>query len=77
MAKSPARHPLINYHRLTMAAVTPPTPFPEVLDKRPLAGIKVVELARVITLPATGAMLSSFGAEVIRVQSKHLQDFSV
>jgi crotonobetainyl-CoA:carnitine CoA-transferase CaiB-like acyl-CoA transferase len=57
--------------------MTPPTPFSETTDKRPLAGIKIVELARIIALPATGAMLTSFGAEVIRVQSRNLPDFSV
>lgn len=77
MGKSLAKHPLINYKKLPQAAATPPTLFPEVLDKRPLAGIRVVELARIIALPATGAILTSMGAEVIRVQSKHLPDFSV
>lgn len=77
MGKSLAKHPLINYHQLPIAPPTPPTPFPSLSDRRPLAGIKVVELARIIALPATGAVLTSFGAEVIRVQSRHMPDFSV
>lgn len=77
MGKSLAKHPLINYKKLESAPLTPPTLFASLQDKRPLAGVKVVELARIIALPATGAMLASFGAEVVRVQSKHLPDFSV
>lgn len=77
MAKSLAKHPLVNYKQLPNAQLTPPTPFPQLSDKRPLAGIKIVELARIIALPATGAVLTSFGADVIRVQSKHLPDFAV
>lgn len=76
MGKSLAKHPLINYKRLP-GVPTPPVHFAETADRRPLAGIKIVELARIIALPATGAVLTSFGAQVIRVQSKHLPDFSV
>lgn len=77
MGKSLSKHPLVDYKKLPNAPATPPTVFPSVADKRPLAGIKVVELARSIALPATGAILTSLGAEVIRVQSKHLPDFAV
>ena len=77
MGKSLAKHPLVNYKKCKDGAPTPPTPFPELLDKRPLAGIKIVELARIIALPSTGIILSSMGAEVVRVQSKNLPDFSV
>jgi crotonobetainyl-CoA:carnitine CoA-transferase CaiB-like acyl-CoA transferase len=45
-------------------------------DKRPLAGIKVVELARIIAATATGATLASMGAEVIRVNSSKLKDYT-
>jgi crotonobetainyl-CoA:carnitine CoA-transferase CaiB-like acyl-CoA transferase len=77
MGKALAKHPLVNYKRCAQASPTPPVPFPEKLDKRPLAGVKIVELARIIALPATGIVLSSMGAEVIRVQSRDLPDFSV
>lgn len=77
MGQELAKHPLINYHKIKVAPPTPPAPFPELVDKRPLAGIKVIELGRVIALPATGIVLTSFGAEVVRVQSKDLPDFSV
>jgi crotonobetainyl-CoA:carnitine CoA-transferase CaiB-like acyl-CoA transferase len=77
MGKALAKHPLVNYNRCKQAAPTPPTPFPETLDHRPLAGVKIIELARIIALPATGILLSAMGAEVIRVQHKNLPDFSV
>lgn len=76
MGKSLAKHPLISYKRLAQAPHTPPVHFEQTGNRRPLAGIKAVELARSIALPATGAVLTSFGAQVIRVQSKHLPDFS-
>jgi crotonobetainyl-CoA:carnitine CoA-transferase CaiB-like acyl-CoA transferase len=47
------------------------------LDHRPLAGVRIIELARIIALPATGILLSAMGAEVIRVQNKNLPDFTV
>lgn len=77
MAKSLAKHPLVNYKRLLEGASTPPVSFRESADKRPLAGIKILEFGRIIALPAAGTILTSMGAEVIRVQSKHLPDFSV
>jgi hypothetical protein len=63
MGKAMARHPV---------------PFPKVInDKRPLAGIKVLELGRVIALPAAGALLAALGADVIAVQSPHLTNLGV
>lgn len=76
MGRVLAQHPLINYKRLPVTN-TPPVPFPTVHDQRPLAGIRIVELARIIALPATGAVLTSLGAEVVRVQNKDLPDFTV
>jgi hypothetical protein len=46
-------------------------------DPRPLAGIKIVELGRVIALPAAGALLAALGAEVIAIQSPNLTNFGV
>ena len=77
MGKSLAKHPLVNYRRCKESAPTPPTAFPEKLDKRPLAGVKIIELARIIALPATGIVLSAMGAEIVRVQCRDLPDFSV
>lgn len=78
MGKALARHPLINYRQMTHVPATPPVPFPRGLsDQRPLAGIKVLELARIIAGPACGMILASMGAEVVRVQAKRMIDFTV
>ncbi|RFU74889.1 transferase family III [Trichoderma arundinaceum] len=76
MGKSLARHPLINYSKQVHCPFIPPTPLLKSDDKRPLAGIKVVELARIIAATATGAALASMGAEVIRVNSSKLKDYT-
>ncbi len=76
MGKSLARHPLINYSKQAGGSSIPPTPLLKSEDKRPLAGIKVVELARIIAATATGAALASMGAEVIRINSKRLKDYT-
>ncbi|KAL4807206.1 CoA-transferase family III domain-containing protein [Aspergillus unguis] len=77
MGRSLARHPLVNYKEMTHAPHTPPVPFPTVQsDQRPLAGVKVVELARIIAGPACGMILASMGAEVVRVQARRMIDFT-
>lgn len=76
MGKSLARHPLVNYAQQTQCPWIPPTPLLKSDNKRPLAGIKVVELARIIAATATGAALASMGAEVIRVNSSKLKDYT-
>ncbi|KAH7207612.1 CoA-transferase family III domain-containing protein [Fusarium oxysporum] len=76
MGKSLSRHPLVNYKQQTQCAVLPPVSFPVLKDKRPLAGIKVVELTRIIAGAAAGAALASLGAEVIRVNSSKLKDYT-
>lgn len=79
MGRSLGRHPLINYRRQTQCPpLDPPAPSPvrDGSDKRPLAGIKVVELVRIIAGTAAGAALASMGAEVIRVNSSKLKDYT-
>lgn len=76
MGKSLARHPLVNYARQGNSPSLAPAPPLKLADKRPLAGIKVVELARIIAATATGAALASMGAEVIRVNSSKLKDYT-
>ncbi|KAI1044410.1 hypothetical protein LB505_012909 [Fusarium chuoi] len=79
MGKSLAAHPLINVKAQPQAISTPPVTFPPLdpADKRPLAGIKVVEMTRVIAGPQIGTILSSYGADVIRVNPPHLPDINI
>lgn len=44
--------------------------------RRPLAGLKIVDLTRVIAGPAIGRGLAELGASVMRVTAAHLPDFS-
>ncbi|KAH7041516.1 CoA-transferase family III domain-containing protein [Microdochium trichocladiopsis] len=76
MGKLLGRHPLINYSRQTQCLALAPSPLPQLKDPRPLAGIKVVELVRIIAGSAAGAALASMGAEVIRVNSSKLKDYT-
>ncbi|CAD6574361.1 MAG: hypothetical protein ASARMPRED_006678 [Alectoria sarmentosa] len=69
-----ARHPAIDYKKQTYIPDTPPVAFSKTADKRPLAGIKVVELGRVITTPALCAGLGAFGADIVRIMSPHALD---
>jgi hypothetical protein len=79
MGKSLAAHPLINVKAQPQAIPTPLVALPPLDpdDKRPLAGIKVVEMTRVIAGPQIGTILSSFGADVIRVNPPHLPDINI
>lgn len=79
MGASLAAHPLVNIKQQTHAAPTPPIAFPTLdpSDPRPLAGIKVVELTRVIAGPEIGTILASFGADVIRLNAPHLPDLNI
>lgn len=43
---------------------------------RPLAGLKIVDLTRVIAGPSVGRDLAELGASVMRVTASHLPDFS-
>lgn len=44
--------------------------------KRPLAGLKVLDITRVIAAPAVSRGLAEMGASVMRVVAPHLVDFS-
>jgi hypothetical protein len=77
MGKAAARHPVIDYKQVPGTSTLQPVPFPQVDDKRPLAGIKIVELGRVIALPAAGSLLAALGADVIAVQSPNLTNLGV
>ena len=79
MSKQLSRHPLINYKLQSHAILTTATLIPNsTADKRPLAGIRVVEeLAQVIAGPVMGTILAALGADVIRVNCSRLPDFHV
>ncbi|KAJ5630008.1 hypothetical protein N7528_003665 [Penicillium herquei] len=77
MGKRLESHPLVNYTRQTQAVPTPPVPVPILADKRPLAGIKVVEMVRIIAGPVIGNILAAFGADVIRVNCTNLPDLNL
>ncbi|KAJ4380446.1 hypothetical protein N0V86_003801 [Didymella sp. IMI 355093] len=79
MGKSLAAHPLVNVKQQTHAVATPPVAFPPLnpQDPRPLAGVKVLELTRVIAGPEIGTILASFGADVIRLNAPHLPDINI
>lgn len=79
MGKSLAAHPFVNVKQESQAIPTGPVAFPPLnpSDKRPLAGVKVVEMTRVIAGPQIGTMLASFGADVIRVNPPHLPDINI
>ncbi|EXK25268.1 hypothetical protein FOMG_18064 [Fusarium oxysporum f. sp. melonis 26406] len=74
MAKRLREHPVIDVERKREASDLPSIPFPSSQDPRPLAGIKIVELARVIASPAMGSALAALGADVIKVLSPNLHD---
>jgi crotonobetainyl-CoA:carnitine CoA-transferase CaiB-like acyl-CoA transferase len=52
----------------------PPTPLPP-LGARPLAGLRVLELTRVIAGPVCGRTLAAHGAEVLHLSAAHLPAF--
>jgi len=49
---------------------------PQTSSARPLAGLKVVDLTRIIAAPAVARGLAEMGASVMRITAEHLPDFS-
>ncbi|MEE8536327.1 MAG: CoA transferase [Kiloniellales bacterium] len=62
-----ARLPLFLIEKIAEA---PPRPLPPV--ERPLAGVRVLDLTRIIAGPVCGRTLAAHGAEVMRVTAPHL-----
>ncbi|KAF2092152.1 alpha-methylacyl-CoA racemase [Saccharata proteae CBS 121410] len=62
----------------TLESDSPPAPFPGLKTASPkpqvLAGIRVLELCRIIAGPAMGRGLSEYGADVIKVTAPQLSD---
>jgi hypothetical protein len=78
MGKRLQSHPFVNYSHQSYASPTPPAPLPiSSRDKRPLVGIKVVELVRIIAGPVIGTTLAALGADVIRINCSKLPDLNV
>ncbi|MBW8270835.1 CoA transferase [Caldovatus aquaticus] len=50
----------------------PPTPFPAGPPRRPLEGVRVLDLTRVIAGPVCGRTLAAHGATVLNVTAAHL-----
>ncbi|KAJ5090592.1 CoA-transferase family III [Penicillium argentinense] len=76
MGKRLAEYPLVNYTHESYARPTPAVPLPILPDRRPLAGIKVLEMVRIIAGPTVGVTLASLGADVIRVNCSKLPDLN-
>ncbi|KAK2768869.1 hypothetical protein FQN54_000729 [Arachnomyces sp. PD_36] len=54
---------------------TPPSPLPKGDDsRRPLSGIKVLELCRIIAGPVITRILGEYGADVLKITSPNLSD---
>ncbi|TKA70291.1 hypothetical protein B0A49_05571, partial [Cryomyces minteri] len=62
----------------TLESASPPAPFPfarsHISKPQILAGIKVLELCRIIAGPSIGRGLAEYGADVLKVTSPHLSD---
>lgn len=77
MGKAVAHHPVVDFKQILGTEGLSPVPFPQTRDSRPLAGIKIIELARVIAAPAAGAGLAALGADVISIQSPNIPNLGV
>jgi crotonobetainyl-CoA:carnitine CoA-transferase CaiB-like acyl-CoA transferase len=85
MARSPAEwtaHPqgqavaALPLFDITKTGEAPPRPLPGGME-RPLSGIRVLDLTRVIAGPVCGRTLAAHGANVMRVTGPHLPGFEL
>jgi crotonobetainyl-CoA:carnitine CoA-transferase CaiB-like acyl-CoA transferase len=65
-----AAMPLFSLERIGDA---PPRPLPKLdADRKPLAGLRVLDLTRILAGPTCGRTLATYGADVMLVNSPHL-----
>lgn len=57
-------------------ADAPPRPWPTLADARPLAGLRVLDLTRILAGPVAGRCLAAHGAEVLLVNGPHLPNIA-
>ncbi|CAE6733606.1 Formyl-CoA:oxalate CoA-transferase [Paraburkholderia nemoris] len=72
-AKAIAGLPLFEIERIGDAPVEPPR---EAGAERPLAGVRVLDLSRIIAGPVAGRALAQHGAEVLMVNGPHLPNIA-
>ena len=65
-----AAQPLMTFERIGDA---PPCPLPRLeANRRPLSGLRVLDLTRILAGPVCGRALAAYGAEVMLVNAPHL-----
>ena len=65
-----ARHPLVELERIGDA---PQLPWPQLEDdQRPLAGIRLLDLTRILSGPVAARTLAAYGADVLMINGPHL-----
>lgn len=74
-AQAVAAQPLLTIERIGDAPVVP---LPELhADQRPLNGLRVLDLTRIIAGPVAGRTLAALGADVMLVNAPHLPNIAV
>ena len=70
----------LDHHLDQDGAKTPPPAWwpsvPSTSVQRPLAGLKVVDMTRIVAGPSIGRTLAELGASVMRITGPHVADFS-